>query len=141
MKSFNKKVFITLMCTATLVVAGATPALAATNYSVAGDFNCTGSLVQYGTYRSHVAGDSAKLTVNHMWWVGSQEGRWGLRNTSNTQVTNSLSFFATGTPGTKSFANTAGGSAIPGTSLGVNARLVGTNDCVPLPTWDGTLTQ
>gem|GEM_PF-2146067 len=34
-----------------------------------------------------------------------------------------------------------GGSAIPGTSLGVNARLVGTNDCVPLPTWDGTLTQ
>jgi len=141
MKNLKRNAIFAFAGAVTMVAMAAAPAYAASNYNVAGDWNCTGSLVQYGTYRSHSTGTGAQLKVDHMWWVGSQEGRWGLRNTSNTQVTASLSFYASGTPGTKTFKNNSGGTAIAGTSLAVNSRLVGGSDCVPNPTWDGVLTQ
>lgn len=140
MKNVRRKTLIAMACAVAFVAVGATPAQAA-DFSVAAEFNCTGSLVQYGTYRAHTSGAGAKIKIDHMWWTDSQEGRWGLRNTSNSQVTNSVSFTGSGTPGTKTFTNTGGGLGIAGSSLAINARLVGTNNCVPVPTWDGVLTQ
>ncbi len=127
------KVAAASVAAALLAVVGATAAEAAT-YSVYGDLNTGGYLVQYSTYRTHGGGGSSlKITDNV-----SSYSRFGLRNTSNVQITNSNEYHGTGT--LLAFTLASNGSYdIPAGSYAINGRMAADSGHGADHHWAGTL--
>lgn len=102
-----------------LLFAAAVPTSAyAATYDVAGELNTGGHLVQYSTFRSHIEGGASLHIYNN---VGTYS-RFGLRNTSGSQVTNTNQYNGSG--GDQAFTRASNGSTtIPTGSYAINGRM------------------
>lgn len=90
----------------------------AETYDVDGTLNTSGSLVQYSTFRSHVSGSASMKITNNV----ATYSRFGLRNTSGAQITNSSQFNESG--GDQPFTLERNGSrTIPTGTYALNGRM------------------
>jgi hypothetical protein len=116
-KSLAAKIAVVPSTAALLALVGTTAAEAAA-YSVYGTLNTGGYLVQYSTYRTHSGGGSSlKVTDNVAGY-----SRFGLRNTANSQISNSNEYHGTNT--LLAFKRASNGSLdIPTGSYALNGRM------------------
>lgn len=121
---------------------GIAPASAA-SYNVSGTLNCGGAMAQYSTFRPHAAGP-AKLQKTYDNWITGTQTRYGLRNTTGTQVTNTIAFNVRSYT-TKSFTTAGGSGSVPQGSYAINARIGNVTSAsgacgAGIPEWKGVLT-
>lgn len=124
---------------AALLGIGTVPAAAAT-LKLEGGLSCIGNLTQYKTFRMHERGGSS-LKVTSFTSVASGGVNYGLRNSNDRQITQSVNFKKGSLNTKKSFKTTAGSTTIPRGRLAVNARHItkSTGCGWPTPSWKGTL--
>lgn len=116
-----------------LAIIGGASAQAA-SYNINGTLNTSGTLMQYSTFRTHGAGGSSlKITDNV-----ATSSRFGLRATSDIQVTNSNQYYGTGS--LQAFTLASNGSyEIPAGSYAMNGRMVASTGVGADNYWAGTL--
>ncbi|MBT1177708.1 hypothetical protein [Bifidobacterium callimiconis] len=121
------KRIMTVLVACLALMLGAPAAANAATYSVSGQLNAGGQLVQYSTFRSHTRGTAGLRITENV----SGTSRFGLRNTSGSQVTSSLSFTS---PSYQSWGTVAAGR------YALNGRMISAHVSMPVYQWRGTLT-
>jgi len=108
------------------------PNAEASGYNISGTLNTGGYLVQYSTYRTHTGGGaSLQVTLNV-----DTYSRFGLRNPSGTQITNSNEYHA---KEYLAFTMASNGSlVIPAGSYAINGRMAAKSGAAN--SWRGYLT-
>lgn len=111
---------------AAIIIAFGLPVAAQATESVSGILSCDGSLIQYATYRWHNPGTWGMTISDNV----STYSRFGMRNASGLQVTNTIQF---NTTGYKGWGYHSGGAA-----YAINGRM-GPDNTACKSSWSGTL--
>lgn len=122
---------------AALLVSNVGTASAAT-HDVWGELNTGGYLVQYSTFRSHISGGASLRIYNNTGHDNHRYSRFGLRNTSGTQITHTNQYNGSG--GDQVFRRSSNNSTtIPTGDYALNGRMADASGHGCDNVWAGTL--